>query len=132
MTVVSPQSLGYLPVATAGLASASVLACDLFIQRPGRAFAELYRGRNYPLADQDLETLRLDGIDCLFIRTSDADAYREYLCEHVLRQPKIPVPLRMKALREVTRVAFENAMTTSDCGQLVNVAGQFGRDLAMM
>src|SRR5258705_5956033 len=132
MPVGSLQSLGYLPVATAGLAPASVLACDLFIQRPGRSFAELYRGRNYPLADQDLERLRGDGVDCLYIRISDAEAYREYLCEHVLRQPKIPVALRMKALREVTRVAFQDATSVSDCGQLLNVASGFGRDLANM
>jgi HD-GYP domain-containing protein (c-di-GMP phosphodiesterase class II) len=132
MPVGSLQSLGYLPVATAGLASASVLACDLFIQRSRRSFAELYRGRNYPLSDQDLERLRQDGIDCLYIRADDANAYREYLCQHVLHQPKIPVALRIKALREVTRVAFEDAMAASDCGQLLNVAGDFGRDLARM
>src|SRR5262245_19156042 len=132
MPVSSPEGFGFLPVATAGLASASVLSCDLFIHRPGRSFAELYRGRNYPLSDEDLERLRLEGIDCLYIHTGDADANREYLCEHVLHQPKIPVALRMKALREVTRVAFQEAMGASDCGQLLSVAGDFGREMAKM
>jgi HD-GYP domain-containing protein (c-di-GMP phosphodiesterase class II) len=132
MAVGSLQSLGYLPVATAGLSPASVLACDLFIQRPGRSFAELYRGRNYPLVQQDLDRLRADGVDCLHIRLGDAEAYRSYLCEHVLHQPKIPVAVRMKALREVTRVAFQDAMSAGDCGKLINVAGSFGHEMATM
>src|SRR5439155_7901724 len=100
----SLDSLGYLPVATAGLCSASVLDCDLFIQRPGRSFAELYRGRNYPLRDDDLARLRADGVDHLHIRVQDADAYRAYLCEHVLHRRDVPVEVRIKALRTITRV----------------------------
>ena len=130
--VASLQSLGYLPVATGGLAPAQALACDLFIQRPGRSFTELYRGRDYPLVEQDIDRLRKDGVECLYIRLGDADAYRRYLCDHVLHQRKIPVGVRMKALREVTRVAFEDAMTASDCGQLLNVAGTFGQEVATM
>jgi HD-GYP domain-containing protein (c-di-GMP phosphodiesterase class II) len=132
MAVGGLQSLGYLPVATIGLSPASVLACDLFIQRPGCSFAELYRGRDYPLVQQDLDRLRHDGVDCLYIRVKDAEAYRAYLCEHVLHQPKIPVAVRMKALREVTRVAFQDAMAGSDCGKLINVAASFGHEMATM
>ena len=52
----SVQSLGYLPIATAGLTPASVLACDLFIQRPGRTYAELFRSlyRRLPEGDYAL------------------------------------------------------------------------------
>jgi HD-GYP domain-containing protein (c-di-GMP phosphodiesterase class II) len=126
------QTLGYLPVATAGLCPASVLDCDLFIQWPGRSFAELFRGRSYPLCDEDLARLRADGVDHLFIRVQDAEAYRAYLCEHVLHRHNIPVPVRIKALREITRVAFESAMTANDTGQVVDVARNFGRELAGM
>ncbi len=126
----SLQSMGYLPIATAGLSPASVLSCDLFIQRPGRKFAELFRSQNYPLAPDDLNHLRESGIDHLYIRLADADAYRAYLCEHVLHDPKIPLGVRMNALREVTRVAFEDALTAGDCAKVVNVANNFGGDLA--
>lgn len=126
----SLQSLGYLPIATAGLSPSSVLSCDLFIQRPGRTFAELFRGQNYPIAADDLNHLRESGIDHLYIRLADADAYRAYLCEHVLHDPKIPLGVRMNALREVTRVAFEDALTADDCAKVVQVASNFGSDLA--
>jgi HD-GYP domain-containing protein (c-di-GMP phosphodiesterase class II) len=128
----SLQTLGYLPIATAGLTPSSVLSCDLFIQRPGRSYAELFRGQDYPLAENDLKDLHDKGIHHLYIRLADAEAYRAYLCENVLHQPQVPLPARLKALREVTRVAFEDALAAGDCTKLVNVAGGFGRHLADM
>src|SRR5207244_1570418 len=132
MTTHSLQSAGYLPIATAGLTPSSVLSCDLFIQRPGRTFAELFRGQDYPIAADDLNHLRESGIDHLYIRLADAEAYRAYLCEHVLHEPTIPLAVRMNALREVTRVAFEDAFTAGDCAKVVDVASNFGSDLANM
>jgi HD-GYP domain-containing protein (c-di-GMP phosphodiesterase class II) len=128
----SLQSLGYLPIATAGLTPASVLSCDLFVLRPGRTYAELFRGNNYPLGADDVNHLRESGIDHLYIRLADADAYRTYLCENVLHDPRIPLSVRMKALREVTRVAFEDAFTAGDCAKVIQVANNFGSDLANM
>jgi HD-GYP domain-containing protein (c-di-GMP phosphodiesterase class II) len=132
MPTTTLQSLGYLPVATASLYPAAVLDCDLFVQRPGRSFAELYRGRSYPLETTDIDRLRQDGVDNLYIRVSDADDYRAYLCEHVLKQPGIPLVAKVKALREVTRATFQDALTANDCNRMVGVAGGFGRDLANM
>src|SRR5687767_13958972 len=121
----SLQSAGFLPVATAGLAPAAVLSCDLFIQHPGRSQADLFRAQSYPLEDKDLDGLRTEGIDHLYIRLGDAEAYRGYLCEHVLHQENIPPAHRMRALREVTRVAFEGAMTAGDSDKLIGVAQDF-------
>ena len=130
MAVASLQSRGYLPIATAALCPASVLDCDLFIQRPGSPYAELYRGSKYPLEQDDLDRLRVDGMDHLYIRSEDAEAFRKYLCDNVLHDPSVPAPKRMKALREVTRVTFQDALTANDCNRMVDVATDFGRDLA--
>ena len=124
------QSRGYLPVATASLCPAAVLDCDLFIQWSGRPHVELYRGATYPLAADDIEQLRTDGIDHLYIRAEDAPTYRDYFCEHVLNDRSVPATARVRALREVTRVAFQDALSSSDCDRFVSVAGQFGADLA--
>src|SRR5262245_30488836 len=121
MATVSLQSRGYLPVATASLCPASVLDCDLFIQRPGCPYAELYRGSTYPLVAGDIEQLRSDGVDHLYIRAEDADSYRDYLCKHVLHDKTIAPTVRMQALREVTRVAFQDALTASDSDRMVSV-----------
>ena len=63
MPLASLQSRGYLPVATASLVPAAVLNCELYIQRPGRPYAELYRGASYPFELDDLNRLRADGVD---------------------------------------------------------------------
>jgi HD-GYP domain-containing protein (c-di-GMP phosphodiesterase class II) len=130
MVVTSLQSRGFLPVATASLCASSVLSCDLYIQRPGRSFAELFRASSYPLEMQDLDELRAAGVDCLYIRADDADAYRTYLCDHVLCDQSIPQTARIQALREVTRVAFQDALASNDCERMADVAAAFGGDLA--
>src|SRR5947208_1622102 len=98
MPTVSLQSLGYLPVATATLFPAAVIDCDLYIQRRGAATAELYRARTYPLEPADIERLRDDGVEQLYIRLEEADAYRTYLCQTVMRDRRIPFATRLKAL----------------------------------
>ena len=85
---------GYLPVATATLHPAAVLDYDLYLQRPGRQHAELYRGSSYPLGATDLDRLRAEGVDHLYVRMEEADVYREYLCKHA------PPPSGSKRLRK--------------------------------
>ena len=123
---------GYLPVATASLCPATVLDCDLYFQRPGRSQAELYRASSYPLEAADLDKLRAEGVDHLYIRTEAAEAYRAYLCNHVLQDKKVPLAARVQALREVTRVAFHGALAANDFQQMVSVAAPFGGSLAAM
>jgi HD-GYP domain-containing protein (c-di-GMP phosphodiesterase class II) len=132
MPTASLKSLGYLPVATASLLPAEVLNCDLYIRWPGRPFAELYRGASCPFWNADLNQLREDGVDHLYVRLEDAEAYRNYVCQHVLHDRNIPQQARMRALREVTRVTFQDALDANDCGQMVGVATAFGNDLARM
>ena len=130
MATASLQNLGYLPVATATLSPAAILDCDLFVQQSGRPYAELYRASSYPIELRDIEKLREDGIDRLYIRCENAGAYRDYLCKQVLRDKGIPLAARVQALREVTRVVFQEAIAANDLGQLVDMAGPFGVDLA--
>ncbi len=132
MLAPSLQSLGYLPVSTVTLCAANDLDFDLYIQHDGRTFAELYRGRSYPLTAADLERLRTSGVDHLYIRWDDKDSYRTFLKQHVLNDRSTPLTARLKALREVTRVAFEDALRRNSSDKMVSIAGDFGRDLAGM
>lgn len=132
MLTTSIASSDYLPVSTAGLCPATVVDCDLYVRRRGCSYPELYRGRTYPLEKKDLDALRDDGVDHLYIRTEDADAYRDYLSEHVLRQRGISIGARIRALKEIARVAFEDALTAQECQRLVGVSQDFGRAIAEM
>ncbi|MEX2172830.1 MAG: HD domain-containing phosphohydrolase [Pirellulaceae bacterium] len=131
MVAATLQSLGYLPVATATLFPATEINCDLFLQRTGHPI-EIYRSSNYPLTVEDLQRLGRSGIDHLYIRTGDADEYRKYLCQQVLHQESVPAVARVSALREATRVAFQEALDASDPGHAVHMATEFGRGLASM
>ncbi|HJS08862.1 MAG TPA: HD domain-containing phosphohydrolase [Pirellulales bacterium] len=131
MIVASLQSLGYLPVATATLFPARGIECDLFLQH-GAADVELYRRGSYPLTEEDLQRLNTSGIDHLYIRAADADAYRSYLCSEVLNQTSVPAPIRIAALREVTRVAFQDVLESNDPNKAVDWAQDMGRGLATM
>lgn len=129
MVTASLQSQGYLPVATATLFPATEISCDLFVHRPGHE-VELYRNHSVPLETDDLARLAKSGIDHLYIRTADAELYRTYLCQQVLHQPKVPKETRVSALREVTRVAFQDALEANDPGHAVQMATDLGRELA--
>ncbi|HEX5105213.1 MAG TPA: HD domain-containing phosphohydrolase [Pirellulaceae bacterium] len=128
----SPEILGYLPVATATLCPATVMGCELFIQRGTSSLVELFKGANYPLDVTDVERLRTAGIDHLYVRLEAADAYRDYLRENVLQDDALPAGARVKALREVTRVVFEQALSRGNAGELVQTAVEFGRGMATM
>jgi HD-GYP domain-containing protein (c-di-GMP phosphodiesterase class II) len=79
-----------------------------------------------------LAHLRQTGVDHLYIRLTDADAYRAYLCQHVLKRQDIPATARMKALREITRVTFEDALCAKGADRLVQTAKGFGEELAAL
>ena len=131
MNSTSLQSQGFLPVATATLFPAVEISCDLFLQR-GSHEVELYRRGSYPLTVEDLQRLASAGVDHLYIRGSDAETYRSYLCKQVLSDPSLGTPLRMTALREVARVAFQEALDTNDPNHAVDVAKEYGEGLATM
>src|SRR5262245_51076061 len=118
--MLSLQHLGCLPVSTATLCAATDLNFDLYVQHSGRGFAELYRDANYPLTDADLDRLRQQGIDHLYIRWDQNESYQKYLREHVLSDTSVALSLRIRALKEVTRVAFEDALRLSKCDRMVS------------
>jgi len=122
----SLRNCGYLPIATASISRASILEFDLYLRRPGSTVAELYRNASYPLETGDIERLRRDGVDRLYIKCENANAYRDYLCKHVLGDPAAPPTARVEALREVTRAAFQDALVANDHDSLVAVAADFG------
>src|SRR5262245_12539392 len=122
MATESLQSRGYLPVATATLAASSMLGCDLFVQRPGRSYDELWRSSTYPLEAADIAQLVDDGIDRLYVRAEAAKAYGDYLRQHVLHNKDVSPKDRIRALREITRIAFQDALIANDCDRMVNLA----------
>lgn len=130
MTVETPLNEGLLPIATATVCRDTILDFDLFVRRPGRAQAELYRNASYPIEARDIEKLRRDGVDRLYIPCAKAEMYRQYLFTHVLSDSAAAPTSRVEAVREATRAAFEEALVASDHDKLVAAASDFGRHMA--
>jgi HD-GYP domain-containing protein (c-di-GMP phosphodiesterase class II) len=125
-------SPGYLPVATETLSPATVVNCDLYIQRQGASRPELYCGRNHSLSPADIDRLRSDGVEFVYIHLEDADSYRQYLCEHVLNQKELSVTSRVKTLRNVAQASFQHALGGKDCDQVVQLSKGLGRDMVTL
>ena len=132
MAVASTTSPDYLPIATATLSAKAVLNCDLFSRRGGTQFLDLFRGTDYPLEQTDIDQLRAEGVDRLYIRFEDRTLYEDYVRRELLHGKEIAAPLRLKALRELTRVTFDQALRQPTVEKVVNVAADFGRDLALI
>jgi HD-GYP domain-containing protein (c-di-GMP phosphodiesterase class II) len=122
----------YQPIATATLCAAAILDCDLYVPRNNGQYMELYRGRSYPLDQETLDKLRAEGCDRLYIREQDRLAYEKYLREEILPASKQAAPLRLKALRELTRVVIDHTLSQPEVAPLVSAAHDFGRELSQI
>jgi HD-GYP domain-containing protein (c-di-GMP phosphodiesterase class II) len=87
----------------------------------------LYREQAYPFSLHDLERLRSQGVQQLYIRLVDAESYHRYLHEQVLGARDVPAATRVAAVREATRAAFRDASRASDNDKLVAIAQDLGQ-----
>jgi HD-GYP domain-containing protein (c-di-GMP phosphodiesterase class II) len=103
-----------MPIALGTLSAASVLSFDLFLpgERPGQTV--LYRHRNYPLDQADLDLLVERGIDTLYISAADAEAYRAHLRDSIITNEALSPVYRYQTLREAARVVLFDALTNGD------------------
>ena len=119
---------GYLPIATATLVPSTQLDCDLYTRRlRDEGAVVLYREQAYPFSLPDLERLRSQGVQQLYIRLGDAENYQRYLHEHVLAAPNVPAATRLAAVREATRAAFREASNSAENDKLVALANDLGQ-----
>lgn len=132
MATATLTSTDYSPVATATLCASAVLDCDLYTRRGNGRFFELYRGGGYPFQQSDLDRLHAEGIDRLYIQVSDRQTYEGYLRREVLDCGKRPAAVRLKALRELMRVTFDQALQSSDTDEIVTAATDFGCELCQL
>ncbi len=120
---------GMLPIALGTLAPAEKLDFDLFVRSEGDK-AVLFRGRNYPLNQDELERLSGSSVVTLYIRVADHEDYCTYLNEVVLQNPELPGDRRLQVLTAVNRSVFETAFTSPNVHRYVEFAEEFGNNLA--
>jgi HD-GYP domain-containing protein (c-di-GMP phosphodiesterase class II) len=76
---VEDASRGFIPIAVDTLLPSAIYDFDLFLKHSSAGKLTLYRRRNYPLVQSDLDRLREQGVRTLHVLYDDRDIYAEYL-----------------------------------------------------
>ncbi len=126
----SAEQLGFVPVAIDTLTSAEELPFDLFLPIGASEPPVLYRERSLSIQQEDLSRLVEQAIQTLYVRASEHVAYRNYLRETVLADADLPATRRFKILQIANRAILQMAFKQPHPDMLVNVASEYGRELA--
>ena len=116
-----------LPIGVDTLRASALLQFDLYLEQEDKDALSLYRKCSYPLTQDDLDRLNDRGIQTVYIQLSDASSYRDYLRENVLSSEDIPPVRRYHALKEATRTAFQQSLSTGDLDATVEVTDDIGQ-----
>ncbi len=120
----------FVPVAIDTLAPSNQLPFDLFLRTEATSPPILYRERRLAIDQEDLAKLVGQAIQTLYIRVSEHVAYRNYLRETVLANAELPATRRFKILQTANRAILQLAFLNPRPDMLVNLAGEFGHELA--
>lgn len=119
---------GMLPIALGTLVPAEKLDFDLYL-RSDDDEPILFRGRSYPLEQEDIDRLIESNAATLYIKVAEHEAYCDFLRDVVLENPDLEPDRRFQVLREVNRTVFESAFSSADTSRFVEFAHEYGDDL---
>jgi HD-GYP domain-containing protein (c-di-GMP phosphodiesterase class II) len=89
----------------------------------------LYRQRQHPMAESDMQRLLQRGVRTLYILQGDSTTYREYLRDAILTNRDIPPLQRYQVLREATRAVLTEALTKGDPEAAVHVTSELSEGM---
>jgi len=118
-----------LPINIHTLCVSTLLDFDLYYQKDKKSHLTLYRDRNYPLTQTDLDQLKERGVETLFIRSEEAGDYRTYLEKNVLANEGVALQQRYQVLKEAARGVFLEAMRGNDLNRSVQITETLGTQL---
>ncbi len=118
-----------LPVSIHTLCAATLLQFDLYYQKDKSARLALYRNRDFPLTQADLDRLLDRGIQTLYIRSEESSNYRKYLQEHLLDNESVAPVRRYQVLKEATRAIFMESLQSKDVSRSVEITESLGSQL---
>jgi len=118
-----------MPIGVETLRAAGEVPFDLYLcsGRPSRPV--LYRQREHPVHDDDLEALLQRGVHTLYIPQGESSAYREYLRETLLANEEISPIQRYHILREAMRSVLTEALHQGDQESAVQMTGELSEGL---
>jgi HD-GYP domain-containing protein (c-di-GMP phosphodiesterase class II) len=118
-----------MPIGVETLCAATALPFDLYLPGEGRSRLVLYRQRQHPMDESDLQRLLQRGVRTLYILQGDSTTYREYLRETILNNRDIAPLQRYHVLREATRAVLTEALSKGDPQSAVTVTAELSEGM---
>lgn len=125
-----PAEYSALPLA--GVIPEIIPAVDLYLPAPAKQKPTLYRERNAPVDEQDLQTLRGRGIDELWVCGSDQEEIAAFLRNNlaaILASEQYSPRDRVKVLNQVVSQTLQETMSTADPTEAVLATQDLARHL---
>lgn len=122
----SPQSL--LPISISLLKGVAKIDFDLIIREEGTA-PRLYRGRDYPLNDGDIDRLAQRGVRTLYVSSDDLSAYRNFLKEATVQIQENNAAELFGNLKHACRDVFLESLACSDVGRIISATRDIGTQI---
>ena len=121
----------YLPVSLATIRPTGVAEFQLYMRDDPAAPFRLYRDRNFPFDEKDLDQLANRGVKHLYVTLEDHEHYQQHLRDHfvaTLNDASLPASARCTCMNEVVRstlsAAFDSGCTEKTVGAAQELAIQ--------
>jgi len=112
-----------VPVAVRTLLPSTEVQFDLYILHGEGGQPRLFRHRDYPLSQEDLDKLLERGIHTLYVSYGDTKSYSDYLLARVMEDENIPPAKRYEVLREAARAVLTAALASKNVDRVVGATG---------
>ncbi len=120
----------YVSIPIATLDPSSCYQLDLYEEHGTEGDYRLFRGRDFPLTEEDLKKLRARGVKRLYIRTGERQAYQHYLRENLatfIENESLPAAQRFQILNQVTQDCLQESFERGDVTETVEASRDMGR-----
>lgn len=118
-----------VPGAVETLQPNAVLPFNLFLRASAEQSPVLFREGHFPITAGDLASLAERGIKTLYISSQEMASYERYVREQVLADPGLAPAMRFRALRDVCRTGFLEALRSRSSARIVENAVQLAEEI---
>ena len=126
---------GLMPISVAMIVPDTMPPMSLYVKHTPESPPRLYRGRNYPITQPDLDTLAKEGVTTLYLSCGEHAALQQYLRDNlseVLSNESISLKQRFGALNEVMRDVLSDCFRQNDTSGTVTQVKELGEQAAEM
>lgn len=120
----------FIPVSVKTLRPSLGLPVSLYVRESRNAPCRLYREKDVPFNQSDLDNLLERGLTTLFMEAEEHANYQRYLQDHleaVLADESIPVTARFSSLNEVVRDVLAESFRDGNVDETIAVCHEMAR-----